>query len=285
MLVFENIPTLRAQIRNWRKYSETIAFVPTMGNLHQGHLDLISYAYQHATKVIVSIFVNPLQFAPHEDFGSYPRTLEKDMNQCNAAQVAGVFIPTESVLFPEGKADTTQIVPPETLNHILCAVTRPHFFSGVATIVCKLLNIVQPDVAVFGKKDYQQLTIISKLVKDLNLDVKILSAPISRADNGLALSSRNQYLTEEQLNQASCLSAVLQQTKVCLLEGHADLPNLCQKAIEQLNQNGFKMDYFEIRSQNNLQEVTPQDKNLIILAAGTLGKARLIDNLEVNLIA
>lgn len=282
MLVLETINDVRQQVACWRQDNKKIAFVPTMGNLHAGHLSLIELAKQYADVVVVSIFVNPLQFAPNEDFTEYPRTLVNDLDQCEKQGVAAVFTPSESVLYPNSKDTLTQVSPPIALNSILCSGSRPHFFSGVATVVCKLFQIVQPDFAVFGKKDYQQGVVIQQMVADLNFPIQIIMAEIGRSADGLALSSRNQYLSADERQQALQLPKSLQQLKQSVLAKNNDYDALCQTAIQQLTAAGFGVDYVEIRCQQTLTIAKEYHKKIVILAAATLGKTRLIDNCEVE---
>ncbi|AXT95881.1 pantoate--beta-alanine ligase [Moraxella catarrhalis] len=260
---------------------QKIALVPTMGNLHDGHLSLVALAKQHADIVVVSIFVNPTQFGAGEDFASYPRTLDDDCQKLAKAGVALVFAPSVDEMYP--------IYPPNvqilsgSISKILCGQTRPTHFDGVGLVVSKLFNIVRPDVAVFGKKDYQQLAIIYQLVQELNFEIDIIGGEIVRADDGLALSSRNQYLTEQERAIAPRLAQALQQLAGELQSASvADFDTMIQKTKDKLTCDGFTVDYLQVLNQQ-LQPASRHDKHLVILTACYLGKARLLDNLEITL--
>lgn len=248
---------------------KSLALVPTMGNLHAGHLSLVDSVRSAADKVVVSIFVNPTQFGPHEDFNAYPRTLEQDCEKLANRGVDFVFAPKASDMYPNDLATQTFIKVPG-LSDILCGASRPGHFQGVATIVCKLFQIVSPKVAIFGEKDFQQLQVIRSMVSDLSLSVQILSAPIVRETDGLAMSSRNQYLSEKEREQAPLLQQALQK----LVQGTP-----AQQVQDHLNTAGFKVDYLTLRRQTDLQIPGPEDKKLVALAAAFLGKTRLIDNI------
>ena len=269
------------ELRNWRKTVGTVAFVPTMGNLHAGHLALVNVAKQHADTVVVSIFVNPLQFGQGEDFAAYPRTLQADAEKLEKAGVAVLFAPDDKTLYP----NTVQSfnVEPSALQNELEGKFRPGHFRGVATVVLKLFNIVEPQIACFGKKDFQQLVVIQQMVAELNVNIKIIPVDTGRAEDGLALSSRNGYLTDNERQQAPQLYAVLCEMKNELQQGRRDFSQLEQSAAEKLNAQGWQTDYVEIRRRADLSHARPDDKQLIILAAAKLGKPRLIDNLEVDL--
>ena len=269
------------ELRNWRKTVGTVAFVPTMGNLHAGHLALVNVAKQHADTVVVSIFVNPLQFGQGEDFAAYPRTLQADAEKLEQAGVAVLFAPDDKTLYP----NTVQSfnVEPSALQNELEGKFRPGHFRGVATVVLKLFNIVEPQIACFGKKDFQQLVVIQQMVAELNVNIKIIPVDTGRAEDGLALSSRNGYLTDNERQQAPQLYAVLCEMKNELQQGRRDFSQLEQSAAEKLNAQGWQTDYVEIRRRADLSHARPDDKQLIILAAAKLGKPRLIDNLEVDL--
>ena len=269
------------ELRNWRKTVGTVAFVPTMGNLHAGHLALVNVAKQHADTVVVSIFVNPLQFGQGEDFAAYPRTLQADAEKLEKAGVAVLFAPDDKTLYP----NTVQSfnVEPSALQNELEGKFRPGHFRGVATVVLKLFNIVEPQIACFGKKDFQQVVVIQQMVAELNVNIKIIPVDTGRADDGLALSSRNGYLTEQERQQAPQLYAVLCEMKNELQQGRRDFSQLEQSAAEKLNAQGWQTDYVEIRRRTDLSHARPDDNQLIILAAAKLGKPRLIDNLEVDL--
>ncbi len=281
MQVADSIDSIRNGLKPLRQQGQTIAFVPTMGNLHDGHLSLVDIAKQHADVVVVSIYVNPMQFGPNEDFDAYPRTLQDDLDKLAKIGVDWVFTPTDKVIYPNGRELQTFVEVPE-LTHILCGKNRPGHFNGVTTVVNKLFNIVQPDFAVFGEKDYQQLQVIKKMVDDLNLPVTIIPAPIAREDNGLARSSRNQYLTSDERQSAALLNQVLQWCAMELAQ-QQDYRQLEQDAIAKLAQQGFNVDYFEIRHADGLALAESDDgiKELMILAAAFYGKPRLLDNLQV----
>lgn len=270
-----------AQLRAWRKQAGTVAFVPTMGNLHAGHMALVHEAKKHADKVVVSIFVNPIQFGQGEDFEQYPRTLEQDAEKLQQAGADVIFAPSVQEMYPHGAQQ--YFVEPPPLQKELCGRTRPGHFRGVATVVTKLFNIVQPNVACFGKKDYQQLAVLTAMVQDLNMDIRIIPVATERASNGLALSSRNGYLSAEELQQAAQLYQQLQAIAADIIQGRRDFDVLEQTATAALNQLGWRVDYIEIRQANTLQKAQYTDQEIVILAAAVLGRTRLIDNLEVNL--
>ena len=279
MNIFHTIKDLKNELNPLRH--QKIALVPTMGNLHDGHLSLVNLAKQHADIVVVSIFVNPTQFGAGEDFASYPRTLDDDCQKLAKAGVALVFAPSVDEMYP--------VYPPNvqilsgSISKILCGQTRPTHFDGVGLVVSKLFNIVRPDVAVFGKKDYQQLAIIAQLVQELNFEIDIIGGEIVRADDGLALSSRNQYLTEQERAIAPRLAQALQQLAGGLKSANfADFDMMIQKTKDELTHDGFTVDYLQVLNQQ-LQPASRHDKHLVILTACYLGKARLLDNLEITL--
>lgn len=280
MLMIQDIAQLRALIRQWRSAGERVAFVPTMGNLHHGHLQLVDTAKQRADRVIVSIFVNPMQFGANEDLDKYPRTLEQDCKGLTEHGADAVFTPTPQLMYPRGLDVQTYVEVP-LLGDYHCGASRAGHFRGVSTIVTKLFNLVQPDIACFGQKDYQQLAIIRQMVSDLSLPVEIIGVPTIRAEDGLALSSRNGYLTEEQRATAPALYRSLQWMKQQLNQGSSDLRALEQQAKEQLNAVGFKADYVNISNRQTLVPATDPTSPLVILAAAYLGNTRLIDNIEV----
>ncbi|WP_434778008.1 pantoate--beta-alanine ligase [Neisseria sp. Ec49-e6-T10] len=268
-------------LRAWRKKQTTVAFVPTMGNLHEGHLRLVKEAKKQADSVIVSIFVNRLQFGQGEDFGAYPRTLEDDLKKLAEEGVSAVFAPNEKELYPNIKQDF-QIEPPNIQNE-LCGAFRPGHFRGVATVVTKLFNLVQPDIACFGKKDYQQLHIIKTMVADLNIPIKIIGVDTGRAPDGLALSSRNGYLTVNERDHAAELFKQLSKIEVAIKAGEQNYALLEETAKNTLTQAGWDVDYIEIRNANTLNIAHMGDKDLVVLGAARLGKPRLIDNIEIHL--
>lgn len=282
MQTAETITTLRTQIKNWRQQNQSIAFVPTMGNLHQGHLSLVSKAREFADKVVVSVFVNPLQFNDKNDLAAYPRTLEQDIQQLITVDCDLLFTPTSEMMYPNGmeKQTTISVL---GMDDKLCGRDRPGHFDGVATIVNKLFNMVQADLAIFGEKDYQQLLLIKIMVQDLNLPMDIMGSPTYRESSGLAMSSRNQYLTEQQREQAAELYQTLLTVKAKLEHGEQAFELIQQQAIEHLHNLGFIPDYVDIRRAADLEQAKSGDKSLRILVAARLGQARLIDNIACNL--
>ena len=269
------------ELRDWRRETGSVAFVPTMGNLHEGHLALVREAAKRADQVVVSIFVNRLQFGQGEDFDRYPRTLEQDAAKLAGEGVAVLFAPNEQELYPR-VAQQYNVEPPNLQNE-LCGTFRPGHFRGVATVVAKLFNIVEPDYACFGKKDYQQLTILQGMAADLNFRVEIVPVDIGRAADGLALSSRNQYLSEAERKQAPQLYRELQAIARAVENGNRDYAALEQQAAANLKQAGWQVDYVEIRHAGNLQVAHVGDSELVVLAAARLGNTRLIDNVEIHL--
>ncbi len=269
------------ELREWRKTAGKVAFVPTMGNLHEGHLALVREAKQRADQVVVSIFVNRLQFGQGEDFDKYPRTLQQDADKLAGEGVAVVFAPDEKELYPN--VEQRYNVEPPYLQNELCGKFRPGHFRGVATVVSKLFNIVGADVACFGKKDYQQLAVIKGLVEDLNFNIEIVPVNTGRAADGLALSSRNQYLSDAERAEAPRLYRELQKAAAALKGGSLDYLHIEQEAAAALTQAGWVVDYFEIRHAESLAVAHVGDQELVIVAAARLGHTRLIDNLEVSL--
>lgn len=284
MNTVESIKDLRAQVKAWRMQGLTIAFVPTMGNLHDGHLALVSAAHEHADKVIVSIFVNPMQFGLSEDIDNYPRTLAQDKASLIKVNTDLLFTPTADVVYPKGFGENSYVEVPN-ISDLYCGATRPGHFRGVATVVCKLFNLVQPDVACFGSKDYQQLQVIQTMVEDLSMPVGIIPVEIIREKSGLAMSSRNGYLTPEELAIAPALYQTLQWLAAELRNSHQprDYAALVMQASEKIDRAGLKTDYINLCNARTLAPVTPDDKDIVILAAAYLGKARLIDNMPVSL--
>jgi len=279
MQTITRIEDMRTLVRGWRFAGESIAFVPTMGNLHAGHASLIGAAHLHGRRVVASVFVNPLQFGPNEDYAAYPRTPEDDTALLGAQGVDVLLLPTVEEMYPLGVAGSTIVDVPE-LSGILCGAVRPGHFQGVATVVVKLLNLVQPDVAIFGEKDYQQLTIIRRSVEDLCLPVKIVGAPTVRADDGLALSSRNRYLSASERAIAPMVYRALDRARRRLESGDADLAGIQRDGLESLRAAGFRPDYFEVRMAGTLAEPHGQDIDVVVLTAARLGRARLIDNVQ-----
>lgn len=278
----QNIEQLRALVSAWRNKNETIAFVPTMGNLHAGHLSLVEIAQQKATRVVVSIYVNPLQFLPNEDFASYPRTLDEDLKKLEAMAVDLVFIPDTAMIYPDGEQQCTFVEVPE-LSNILEGEFRPGFFKGVATVVLKLFNMVQPDYAVFGEKDFQQLLIIRQMVKDLNLPIEILTGAIKRETGGLAMSSRNNYLSSLDLEKSRLLLETLMVFRHQIEQG-VTIETAEKTCVDTLESHGFVVDYVTLRETSRLDKVSNIDiitnKELIILAAAKMANIRLIDNMK-----
>ncbi|MGI9245794.1 MAG: pantoate--beta-alanine ligase [Steroidobacteraceae bacterium] len=279
MHTITRIAEQREQVTRWRLDREGIAFVPTMGNLHMGHASLMAAAHLHGRRVISSIFVNPMQFGPSEDFSAYPRTPDDDANLLREYGVDALFQPTVDEMYPEGSLGSTVIDVPG-LTDILCGVFRPGHFQGVATVVVKLLCLVQPDVAIFGEKDFQQLTVIRRVVQDLNLPVKIVGAPTVRGDDGLALSSRNRYLTPAERTAAPAIYRALDQARRRLESGDTDYVGIEQQGADAIAAAGLRSEYFEVRTADRLAKPAGGEVALVVLAAARLGKARLIDNLQ-----
>lgn len=278
MNTLHTIAQLRAALNRARQDGKRIGLVPTMGNLHAGHVTLVTKARQRTDFVVVSIFVNPLQFGAGEDLDSYPRTLEEDQRKLLDAGADLVFAPNVKEMYPEGMAGHTRISVP-VVSEGLCGASRPGHFEGVATVVCKLLNIVQPDLAVFGQKDFQQLAVIRKMAHDLCLPVQVMGEPTVRADDGLALSSRNGYLSPEERQTAPILFQTLQDTARAIQAGARDYPALIESARQRLADAGLRADYLDLRDALTLDPVTTDTRDMVILAAAYLGKTRLIDNL------
>ena len=286
MQIIQTVSELRTALKN----QANIGFVPTMGNLHAGHIALVTQAKQHAAHilkscVVVSIFVNPLQFSPTEDLANYPRTLEADCEKLKAAGCDIVFTPSVAEIYPH---EQTMTIDPPPIANVLCGATRLSHFAGVATVVMKLFNMVQPDVAVFGKKDFQQLFIIKEMVKQFNLPIEIIAGETVREANGLALSSRNGYLTDAQRAAASQLNRALQGIVNTIKTGDKNFVRLEQQTRMQLTKQGWEVDYISIRSSATLQTASQSDQDLIVLGAAkiinkTAGKTRLIDNIELCL--
>jgi len=272
---------LRVVMRGYRSNSEITAFVPTLGNLHDGHLSLVKKAKEVADRVVVSIFLNPTQFDKAEDLDAYPRTLENDLALLKKESIDLVFLPQADEMYPEGSAARVEV---DGISEILEGDSRPGHFSGVATIVAKLFNLVQPDISVFGKKDFQQLMLIRRMERDLDFGIEIIAAPTWREESGLAMSSRNNYLTDQERNDiAPGLYVEISNIKKAILDGEKDFIQLQTTAINALSEQGFKPDYIEIRNADNLAIATEDNKELVILASAWLGKARLIDNITVSL--
>ncbi|MCP3669278.1 MAG: pantoate--beta-alanine ligase [Gammaproteobacteria bacterium] len=281
MITLTTIADLRRQVRGWRADGKRIALVPTMGNLHAGHLTLVRRARELADRVVVSIFVNPLQFGAGEDFEGYPRTMEQDAAALVAAGADLLFSPSVTEVYSKPQEQQTRVEVPG-ISDILCGASRPGHFVGVATVVCKLFNMVQPDLALFGDKDYQQLLVIRSMVQDLCIPVEIVGVLTVRDENGLALSSRNGYLTAAERKQAPELRRIMLKTAVAIESGSRDYTGLEEKAKLELEKAGFNPDYYTIRSAVDLSEPTDKMSDLVVLVAAYLGKARLIDNLQAH---
>lgn len=273
---------VRERVRQWRARGERIAFVPTMGNLHAGHGDLVARARKLADRVVVSIFVNPMQFGPNEDFAQYPRTPKEDGDLLTNLGADALFIPDADEIYPQGYEHATYVEVPD-IGDILCGAFRPGHFRGVATVVMKLFNIVLPDVAVFGEKDFQQLTIIRHAVKDLCLPVEIAGAPTVREADGLAMSSRNRYLTPPDRAAAPAIFKALSNAADQIAKGARDYVFLETQGGAALTQAGFKLDYFSVRDAVTLLPPSDETAHFVILTAARIGKARLIDNVQVKL--
>ena len=282
MLIIETLPLLRQQIRRLRMEGKRVALVPTMGNLHDGHMKLVDEAKARADVVVVSIFVNPMQFDRPEDLARYPRTLQEDCEKLNKRKVDLVFAPAVKEIYPNGTETHTYVDVPG-LSTMLEGASRPGHFRGVSTIVSKLFNLVQPDIACFGEKDFQQLALIRKMVADMGFDIEIIGVPIMRAKDGLALSSRNGYLTAEQRKIAPGLYKVLSSIADKLQAGERDLDEIIAIAGQELNEKGFRADDIQIRDADTLLEVSENSKRAVILVAAWLGDARQIDNKMVEL--
>ena len=281
-MILHTIEDVREQIKNWKKEGLTIGLVPTMGALHAGHLSLIKKSVEKCDRTVVSVFVNPIQFCPGEDLDKYPRTLDADEKLCNDAGVNIVFAPSPKEMYGEGHILSndflTYVIPPYFYVNKLCGKSRVGHFDGVCTVVNKLFNIVQPDYAFFGQKDAQQLIIIKKMVKDLNIPVEIIPCPIVREENGLALSSRNKYLSEEDKKEALVLSRILFNIKACYDKGITDVKALTETAYSFLNEH-HNLEYLEFRDKENLEGKTVADKDTQVFIALKIGNVRLIDNI------
>ncbi|WP_207882777.1 pantoate--beta-alanine ligase [Pseudomonas sp. 30_B] len=282
MNTVKTVRELRAAVARARSEGKRIALVPTMGNLHAGHAALVTKAGQRADFVVASIFVNPLQFGPTEDLDKYPRTLAADQEKLLNAGCHLLFAPTVEEMYPDGMDGQTRLHV-TGVSEGLCGGSRPGHFDGVATVVCKLFNMVQPDMALFGEKDFQQLAVIRKLVRDLNLPIQIFGEPTVRAEDGLALSSRNGYLTDEQRAVAPVLQRTLKQLAERIRQGERDFPALLGEGQQQIEQAGLRIDYLEIRESAGLRPATADDRQLVILVAAFLGTTRLIDNLAFHI--
>jgi len=280
MELVQDLTTLRRRVRTWRQAGDQIALVPTMGNLHAGHLRLVREARAYAQRTVVSIFVNPMQFGPQEDFAAYPRTPERDRALLETEATDLLFAPSVATVYPRPPEEQTRVEVPG-LSAILCGSSRPGHFVGVATVVCKLFNMVQPDLAVFGEKDYQQLLVIRRMTEDLCLPVSILGVPTVREADGLALSSRNAYLLPEERTRAPALRRALGHAADALRAGLA-VAEAERKGVQELTEAGLQPDYVSVRRALDLAPPGPTDADLVVLAAAWLGRARLIDNLRLS---
>jgi pantoate--beta-alanine ligase len=279
MEIVNTVFQLRQAIKAWRSAGLTIAFVPTMGNLHAGHLKLVEEAQTKADKVVVSIFVNPTQFGPGEDFETYPRTEQADTQKLNSINTDLLFQPAVAELYA---ANAKTVVSVSGLSELHCGASRPGHFSGVATVVCKLLNMVQPDIALFGLKDFQQLAVIRTMVRDLNIPVNLIGVGTVREASGLAMSSRNGYLTAAEKNIAPLLYQSLYNAKEAILAAELPFTEIEQHALMFLKEAGFNPDYFSVCRAEDLSAAKTEDTELVLLTAAKLGKTRLIDNLTIS---
>jgi len=275
------IASVREHVQAWRREGLRVAFVPTMGNLHTGHVSLIETARRHGDRFVASIFVNPMQFGPNEDWAQYPRTPREDQRMLAGAGCSLMFMPDVNEIYPNGSERATRIEVPG-LSRILDGEFRPGHFEGVSTIVAKLFHIVEPDVAVFGEKDFQQLTVIRRMVADLCMPIQIIGAPTVRDHDGLAMSSRNQYLTAAERALAPQIYVALAATAARIRAGDVDFAGLGREGFHELERTGFRPDYFCIRKAEDLSPATREDRKLVILTAARIGKTRLIDNIQVT---
>jgi pantoate--beta-alanine ligase len=282
VLIIDSVALLRREIRDFRKNNKRIALVPTMGNLHEGHMTLVEEAKARGDVVVVSIFVNPMQFERADDLERYPRTLQEDCEKLNKRGVDLVFAPSPAEVYPKGLTTQTQVDVP-VISTILEGASRPGHFRGVSTIVSKLFNLVQPQVACFGQKDFQQLALLRTMVEDMGYDIEIIGVPIVRAKDGLALSSRNGYLTPEERKIAPQLNKIMTALAERLIQGERHVEEMLQETAQQLREAGFTPDELFIRDAKTLQELSVDSTSAVILMAAWLGKARLIDNQEVDL--
>ncbi len=283
MKTVHTIAELREEVRNQKAAGNKVGFVPTMGNLHEGHISLVEKANEVSDFVVASIFVNPLQFGAGEDLDTYPRTLPEDQEKLTAANADLLFAPAVTEMYPNGNAAQTTVTVPDELTNTLCGASRPGHFCGVTTVVTKLFGMVQPDLAVFGEKDFQQLAVIRRMTDDLCLPVEIIGMPTVREEDGLAKSSRNGFLTTEERTKAVFINKLLKETITKIESGDKAFKGMEQQAIESLKQEGFDPDYFAIRQQDTLKDATAEDKKIVVLIAAKLGIPRLIDNMCIDL--
>ncbi len=282
MILANTRQELLEQLADWRRHDDRIALVPTMGNLHAGHLSLVELAREHAERVVVSIFVNPTQFSEDEDYADYPRTLERDTRRLKKPAADLIFVPDVDTMYPFGVKDATTVCVPRITDNF-CGASRPGHFDGVTSVVARLFALVQPDVAIFGQKDYQQQLVIRHMSQDLNLPVKIITGETVREKDGLAMSSRNQYLSEEDRAKAPTLFKVLSAVGTDLQSGRRNFEELEAKSVAKLSDAGFAVDYFSVRRALNLEIPDRDCDELVVLAAVRLGRARLIDNIVITI--
>ena len=282
MKIIRDKDELREQVAEWRAEGEHVAVVPTMGNLHAGHVSLVEAAREHAERVVVTVYVNPTQFGEGEDFATYPRTLEKDTRRLKKVSADVLFLPDEDVIYPFGAENATRVIVPGLTEH-LCGSFRPGHFDGVTTVVARLFALVQPDTAVFGQKDYQQQLVIRRMVEDLNLPLAVVTAPTVREDDGLAMSSRNGYLSDAEREIAPQLYAALESVSDALRAGSKNFDELERDAMARLEKAGFEPEYVAVRDAGDLSVPDAGCGRFVVLAAAQLGDARLIDNVLVSL--
>ncbi|HDZ37619.1 MAG TPA: pantoate--beta-alanine ligase [Marinobacter sp.] len=281
MRTVHSLKELRAILSGYRQQEKTIGLVPTMGNLHEGHISLIRKAAEAADIVVTTIFVNPMQFGANEDLDTYPRTLLSDQDKLSEAGNSLVFAPSAEEIYPDGLAQHTRVIVPDVSDGH-CGASRPKHFEGVATVVSVLFNMIQPDVAVFGEKDFQQLAVIRKMTRDLMMPIEIIGAPTVREDDGLAKSSRNGYLSAEERAIAPAIYQILEATAAKIADGRCDFLALAQEAGDSLNNAGLYLDYFNIANSQTLKPAVPEDQDITLMAAAYLGATRLIDNISVT---
>ncbi|KXJ59332.1 MAG: pantoate--beta-alanine ligase [Alteromonas sp. Nap_26] len=281
MKVVDSIASLRALIGEWKRQGSSVGFVPTMGNLHDGHLKLVKRAKAHNDKVIISIFVNPMQFGANEDLDAYPRTIEDDKAKLIGEGADAVFLPSVQDMYPAG-LDVQTFVEVPGISDVLCGASRPGHFRGVATVVSKLFNMVQPDDAFFGEKDFQQLQVIRTMVRDLSMAVTVHGVPTEREASGLAMSSRNGYLSAEGKAKASLIYQAMQKMKLAIEQGDTNFADIENSAISELEKEGFKNDYVKVVNAQTFMPAAADDKQLVIVVALFMGTTRLIDNLQIT---
>jgi len=282
MKIYQDPNAIQSELIALKKSGKRIGLIPTMGNLHQGHLSLFKIAQQHCDVMVGSIFVNPMQFAANEDLDKYPRTLTEDIKKLESINVDYLFTPTNEIIYPIGTKINTS-VEVNRLSKRLCGESRPEHFRGVTTVVNILFNILQPDVVIFGKKDYQQYLILSAMVKDLFMPIQIIGGEIIREGNGLAMSSRNKFLTPEEKDKASALRKIILEVAEKIKSGNRNYKLIRENTIKKLNQKEFNLDYFEICNTKDLERATQADKQILIACAAWMGQPRLLDNIEIDI--